>query len=96
MEKQAKIELNLSEEQLQAITGGCDQCQSDERVAASHDRWAKKYNKKVGNNWSKYINATTSTEADVYHTKYERYERLATNEENAAAALRDQIAARHA
>jgi hypothetical protein len=79
----------------QIFCRGKSQCDQDSRTAASHDRWAKKYNKKVANNWSKYINATDDASAAIYHRKYEKYEGLATSEENAATALRDQIAARH-
>jgi hypothetical protein len=43
MEKQAKIELDLSEEQLQAITGGCGQCKADLSQAAKHQTYAKTY-----------------------------------------------------
>jgi hypothetical protein len=40
--KQA-IELSLSEEQLQAITGGCGQCIADLRQAAKHQTYAHTY-----------------------------------------------------
>jgi hypothetical protein len=87
--------LELDEEQLQAITGGCAQCDGDARAAELKDKDAKKYNKKAANYWEKYINETDSNLSEYYHTKYQNNETRGTNAENAAAALRAQILARH-
>ena len=40
MEEDATIELSLSEEQLQAITGGCKQCETDMAQAELHQQYA--------------------------------------------------------
>src|SRR6476660_7523607 len=41
MEENTKTELHLSEEQLQAITGGCGDCVKDEKKIADFDREAR-------------------------------------------------------
>jgi hypothetical protein len=87
--------LELDEEQMQAITGGCAQCDQDAAAAAIKDKLAAKYHKKAANYWGKYLHATDSNLSDYSHTKYQNNETRGTHAENAAAALRAQIADRH-
>ncbi len=47
MEEHAKAELHLSEEQLQAITGGCGQCTADLARASEQSALANYHNTKV-------------------------------------------------
>lgn len=41
MEEQAGVEAELSEEQLQAITGGCRDCSGDARLVTRHTNKAR-------------------------------------------------------
>jgi len=49
MEENTKAELHLSEEQLQAITGGCGQCLNDMKQIAHHEKAVIGYDRLIMN-----------------------------------------------
>ncbi len=94
MEKHVKTELHLSEEHLQAITGGCAQCVADLEKAAVHQHYANFYNNKTTQAEMMKIGSSTPEEAQKYTRLQDTYDGLTALHAKAADVLIDRVAAR--
>jgi hypothetical protein len=94
MQENAKLELNLSEEQLHEITGGCDTCTTQEKQA-DHHLWHAQAHGSVAD----YAQVMAQTTRGVERTKWvvaaEDNSRWAGWHADQAQSLHQQIAARH-
>ena len=84
MDEETGREEELSEEQLQAINGGCGQCLNDLNQADRHQEYAKTY--------TRLFEAAKNSSA---HSDSKRYHNLAQEEAQKAQIFLDRVARRH-
>lgn len=84
MEKNIKIELQLSEEELQAITGGCSQCTTDIAAAQNHQ-----WNSTAFSSMSDHARIQANN-TDLTAAERERYSALAVQHINTSLEHADQ------
>jgi hypothetical protein len=96
MEKKAKTEQHLSEEQLQAITGGCDQCMRNQAHINYLQSRAEEYDKFATLALQAVDRSTTMEELDSHQLSLYNHQHEAAKLRQEAYTIGQEMNSRHA